>query len=241
MVVLLVVATIIMFVLVDLAIQSYEAKKQGKLVYAGEKNAFVAEEIQLAGSTRAIRGFSENSYRIPMGVFFHKGHTWANILISGYVKVGIDDFVQRSLGRIDEVDLPPIGREVKQGEKVFSIKQGNRKAVFQSPIDGVVCSVNHMLLDQPDAIKKDPYTYGWLCAIKPSNLSENIRSMKVAKEAALWLKSEVQRFKETMMARSLGLCPDFATIQDGGEIIDGLLEYLDNESWATFEKNFLKS
>jgi len=240
MVVILVVTTIICFILIDLAVQTVEARREGRVAVFRSRT-----ETQAAGEARKaerkpVRSFRESDYRIPMGIFFHKGHTWANLLLSGYVKVGMDDFAQRSIGRFDEIELPPIGKEVKQGGRIFTIKQGNRKANFYSPVDGVIGSVNHMLLETPRVIKRDPYIDGWVCAIKPNNLSENIKALKVAKDAALWLKEEIVRFKEVMLGKGLQMVPGYATIQDGGEIVDGLLEFLGDEQWEFFEKNFLR-
>lgn len=244
MAVILVITTFIAFALINLAIESYEVKKPGRATMAGSEGGIYAsaERVEGAshtGTARVIKGVRETDYRIPQGVFFHKGHTWANILVSGYVKVGIDDFAQRSIGAIDEVTLPPIGKEIRQGGKVCAIRQGKRKAVFQSPVGGVVCSVNDMLLEHPDSVKKDPYIYGWICAIKPGSLSEDIKTLKIAKEAALWLKDEVRRFKEMLMNRKLNVAQDAVIIQDGGEIIDGLLEFLDDDGWRIFRRKFL--
>ena len=149
-------------------------------------------------------------------------------------------FPQRSIGRFDKIEPPPIGKEVRQGGKIFAIKQGTRKATFHSPVDGVISSVNHTLLERPEVVKKDPYIDGWVYAIKPSNLGENIKALKVAKDAALWLKEEITKFKEILMRRNLNLFPEYATVQDGGDIVDGLLEFLGDEQWDLFNKEFLK-
>jgi len=240
MVAILVVTTIICFVLIDLAVQIVEARREKRAVaFASNANALPAREATKA-NCKPVRSFRESDYRIPLGIFFHKGHTWANLLVSGYVKVGMDDFAQRSIGKIDEIELPPIGEEVRQGGKIFTIKQGARKATFHAPVDGVISSVNHMLLENPEVIKRDPYLDGWVCAIKPSNLGENIKTLKVAKDAAIWLKEEITKFKEILMGRSLQLMPAYANIQDGGDIIDGLLEMLGDEQWELFNSEFLK-
>ena len=240
MVVILVVTTIICFILIDLAVQVVEARRGGRVgAFASKANAIAVGETMR--TTRApVRSFKESDYRIPMGIFYHIGHTWANLLLSGFVKVGMDDFAQRSIGRFDEIELPPIGKEVKQGGKIFTVKQGKRKATFYSPVEGVVGSVNHMLLETPKVIKRDPYIDGWVCAIKPSNLGENIKNLKIAKDAALWLKEEITRFKEVMLKKSLQMVPAYETIQDGGEIVDGLLEFLGDEQWELFNSEFLK-
>ena len=240
MVAILVVTTILCFVLIDLAVQVVESRRQARaLAYSPKGTSLAAGEETGRRKPVSVRSFKEADYRIPMGIFYHSGHAWANVLMSGHVKVGMDDFAQRSIGKLDEVELPPIGKEVKQGGKIFTVKQGKRHATFHSPVDGVICGVNSTLLENPENIKRDPYLEGWICAIKPTNLGENLKSLKVAKEAAAWLKNEITKFKEALAGMTAKLAPEYGNIQDGGEIIDGVLELLDEESWELFNRKFL--
>ena len=47
------------------------------------------------------------------GMFFHRFQTWANLLFSGQVKVEVNDFLQKRLGHVDGISLPPVGATVQ--------------------------------------------------------------------------------------------------------------------------------
>ncbi len=71
---------------------------------------------------------SSRSASASPDLFLHRGHPWTNLLFSGQVKVGVDDFLQRLLGRIDGIALPPLGATVKEGEPFVTVRQGGRTA-----------------------------------------------------------------------------------------------------------------
>jgi glycine cleavage system H lipoate-binding protein len=180
-------------------------------------------------------------FALPGGLFFHRGHTWVNLLFSGQVKVGVDDFLQRLLGHIDQIILPAVGTEVKEGQPFVTIRQGGRTAVLPAPVDGVVCAVNSELAKAPALLKRDPYTRGWLVAVRPTRLSANLTQLTVGEEALVWLKAELDRLKEFLHV-TLSLRRDAlvgATAADGGLVPDGLLEHLDDEAWNTFQWEFI--
>ncbi|MBI4841546.1 MAG: glycine cleavage system protein H [candidate division NC10 bacterium] len=180
---------------------------------------------------------------LPGGLFFHRGHTWANLLFSGQVKVGADDFLQRLLGHVDAVTLPPLGAEVKQGQPLATIRQGGRTATLTAPVDGVVCAVNGELAKAPGLLKRDPYTRGWLVALQPTNLAANLPGLAVGESALVWLKAELARLQEFLHATQT-LKQDAlvgVTAADGGLVADGLLEHLDDEAWAEFQSRFLSA
>jgi glycine cleavage system H lipoate-binding protein len=117
---------------------------------------------------------------LPGGLFFHQGHTWAKLDTTGNVKVGLDDFVQKIIGRIDGIKPKKVGDSIFQGDRLFTIQQGKRKAEFNSPVDGVIDSINEAIVSNPKVIKENPYENGWIYSIKPTNLPTNIKSLSIA-------------------------------------------------------------
>ena len=57
-----------------------------------------------------VKGFD-----VPMGYYFHDGHAWARIESGGYIRIGLDDFALKVLGKADALDLPLMGKELDQG------------------------------------------------------------------------------------------------------------------------------
>lgn len=180
-------------------------------------------------------------FHLPGGLFFHRGHTWANVLFSGHVKVGVDDFLQRLVGRIDDIGLPPMGTEVKEGVPFVTIRQAGRTATLPAPVDGVVCAVNAELARSPKLLKRDPYTRGWLVALQPTNLTANLSRLMVGVEALAWLKAEVarlQKFVSSILTEHQDALVGL-TAADGGLHVDGLLEHLNDEAWRRFQREFV--
>ena len=176
---------------------------------------------------------------LPGGLFFHQGHTWLKLDTSGSVKVGLDDFVQKVIGRIDKIKPRKIGDSIFQGEKLVTIQQGKRKAEFNSPVDGVIDSINEEIVSNPKGIKENPYEKGWIYSIKPTNLPTNIKSLSVAEDALAWLKKEVQKFREFIAEQFVDDKMLGKTLADGGVPVEGVMEHMDDFSWMKLQEEFL--
>lgn len=226
---LLMVFTFVMFLITDIVVRKVQAKR-------------VLAAARVPGNVRTAVpfGLSVEDLLLPAGLFFHQGHTWAGIDVSGKIKVGLDDFSQKILGRIDNVTLRKVGDTVYRGEKIFTIKQGKKQAEFNSPVDGIISSINEQVVDNPKILKENPYEKGWLYSIKPTNLANDIRKLSVAGEAMTWLKHEVKRFKmfldtQFVNDKKLGI-----TMADGGIPVEGVMEYMDDFSWMKLQEEFLE-
>jgi len=230
MVVILVGLTIILLVTVDLMIRWRMARRT-------KAPAPLAEAVM----DLLLPDLQPEHFSVPGGLFFHRGHTWMNLLFSGQVKVGVDDFLQRLLGHIDEIALPPVGATVKEGEPFVTIRQGGRTATLRAPMDGEVCAVNRELVKNPTLLRRDPYTRGWFVALRPTGLAANLSGLKVGEDALAWLRMEVSRLQKFLsdMLRAEQHALVGLTAADGGVHVDGLLGHVDEETWRRFQKEFL--
>jgi glycine cleavage system H lipoate-binding protein len=231
MVALFVILMIITFLVVDVIVQKVQMKKSLQSV------------PELQGVTPQINVARRNDFALPKGIFFHKGHTWANILFTGKVKVGVDDFVQKVMGNIDGIELPALGSQVKQGETLLTLKQGNRTMTLASPIEGTVTALNEESLTNPNLLKTDCYKEGWLVLVTPTNLLKSLSSLTIAEGAIGWLNAEVKRFRDFLAgSRIAGLQGQLVgqALQDGGLPADGVLAQLDDQTWQQFQQEFLK-
>lgn len=224
MVALFVILTIVVCVMADSVVQWAKAKKEGA-----------------QAPDRLVPAYAFEDVSAPAGVFLDPGHTWLHLTHSGTAHVGVDGFAQKVMGRIDGVELPAVGDEVRRGDKLFAIRQGDRIAVFNAPIDGVVKAVDEALARHPEAINADPYAMGWICSLSPKNLAANLKRLRVAEEAKSWLKSEVERFQEFFAARPLENMALGQVLQDGGQPTGGVLELMDDETWNLFAEQFLRA
>lgn len=219
--------TIITFLVVDIIYQRVQERK----ALAG------APEAQ----TVRPRPMSLNDIRLPEGVFFHPGHTWASILRTGMMKIGVDDLTQRLIGKIDAVELKSIGAEVKQGEPIIQLRQGNKTVEFVAPVDGVVERVNPAIQQNPMLLKEDPYKAGWIAMVKPKNIKNSLQLLNIAETANEWLTGEIQLLRDFLSGTRVEDRLVGQTLQDGGTPVEGVLEYMDDTAWTDFQNKILKN
>jgi len=177
-------------------------------------------------------------FLIPRGYFFSPKHVWLELLGSGTVRVGIDDFIQKVIGAIDEIRLVPASSVVKRGDPILTLKQNGRELSITSPLSGKVLVSNDLLEKSPELLKQDPYLAGWVATILPENLSAEVKQLNVAEDAATWLRKEVARFRDFINVRSPRLAAG-VTMLDGGIPILGVLQGAEATVWKEFEREFL--
>ena len=225
MVALFVILTIVVCVGVDGVIQFRKAKKE-------------RASRDLADQLVPVKAMADVS--APANVFLDGGHTWVEVKPSGTATIGVDGFAQKLIGRIDDIVLPEVGKEINRGDVLFAVKQDNHRAAFASPIDGTVIMVDRELPWHPELIENDPYREGWICSVKPRNLSQNLKQLFAADEAGKWLQSETQRFQEFFAAQTTDHMQLGQVLPDGGELAGGVLECADDGTWKRFNEMFLR-
>lgn len=174
---------------------------------------------------------------LPAGLFVHPGHTWAEILRSGLVRVGLDDFVRYAMGRPDCLILRQPGEQVRQGEPMLIVEQAGRRLTLPAPVSGVVERSNEQLTAHPEVLDGGAYGERWAYTLKPSRLGEEIGALQVAEKATAWLKGEMQALA-AWVGGLTQMRPGVA-MQDGGMPIFGTLSQVDENAWQDFQEKFL--
>ena len=59
-----------------------------------------------------VKGFD-----VPVGYYFHNGHTWARIESGGFIRIGMDDFAMKLLGEADGFRSPSHGEGIGPGKR----------------------------------------------------------------------------------------------------------------------------
>ena len=103
---------------------------------------------------------------------YAKEHTWALDNKEGLATVGITDYAQEQLTDIVYVELPEIGKKVKQWETLAVLESVKSVSDVYTPLSGEVIEVNRTLDDQPDLINQDPFGKGWIVRLKMDDVSE---------------------------------------------------------------------
>lgn len=174
--------------------------------------------------------------KIPVDTLVSTGHTWARPLKGGDMKIGIDEFALKSLGRLQIKNIVAKGDLVKQGTKIMEAKIGGNTINFHSPVDGVVHKLNPSILNKNIS---DPYGEDWGVIIYPINFERNKKVFKINEELVEWMKNELNRLKNYI---SINLSqPQLAgqTMYDGGKLIESIAGHLSQDKLNQFEKEFL--
>ena len=119
----------------------------------------------------------------PNDLKYTKDHEW--VRIDGDVaSVGITDFAQRQLGDVVFVELPAVGRKLKQGETFGTIESVKAVSELFAPLSGEVVAVNADLGPHPDSVNAKPHD-AWMIRVKPDNSSEVASLLDAARYADL--------------------------------------------------------
>lgn len=170
-------------------------------------------------------------FNLPEEIYYHLGHTWAADERKNLVRVGIDDFAQRLLGKINAVKVPSIGSTVNQGEKGWTLEVDSKKIDMLSPVDGKVVEINEKIVDSPENINKYPYV-SWLMKVESPRFSVNKKQLLSGTLAKKWME-EVKENLLSRMGYNFGL-----VYQDGGSLVDGMAKNLDRDKWDDIARDF---
>jgi glycine cleavage system H protein len=107
----------------------------------------------------------------PENMKYTKDHEW--ILVSGDTgTVGITEHAQGELGDVVFVELPAVGKALKQHESFGTIEAVKAVSDLYAPVSGTVLEVNKDLAASPETVNKDPYGKGWMVKVKIANPAE---------------------------------------------------------------------
>jgi CheY-like chemotaxis protein len=155
-------------------------------------------------------------YCVPGGAFLSTGHAWVRIEPEGQVRIGMDDFVRKALGTINEIVLPTRGKTVKQGETLFTLKGATGTVHVAAPLSGRIEHDNAGLTSDPAELIHSPYDRGWVCLMTPTDLASELSSLKIGRPVIEWYQEEITRLRTP-----------------NGPQATGSLD------WAAFEQQFL--
>lgn len=88
------------------------------------------------------------------------------------IVAGISDHAQSSLGDIVFVELPEVGKTLKQGEAFGVVESVKAASDLYMPMSGKIVAVNEDLQGDPALVNKDCYGKGWMIKFAPTDPSE---------------------------------------------------------------------
>lgn len=171
-------------------------------------------------------------FRVPEGLFYHQGHSWLRPEQGSIGVVGLDDFAQKLVGKVDTVKLPAVGTSLAQGSKGWSLLVDSTAIPMLSPVDGEVVEVNRALERSPELLKDDPYGKGWLLKVKSPRMHEDTHNLLSGKVARAWMENALDKLQPLGSAGT--------ALADGGvPVEEGLARVLGGEKWQDLARTHL--
>lgn len=104
-------------------------------------------------------------------IYFTKEHEWAKV--NGNIAVsGISEHAAHELGDVTFVELPAVGKLVKQGEVMAAIESVKAASDIYAPVSGKIVKVNSDLEAAPEKVNESAEEAAWMVEIEISDAAE---------------------------------------------------------------------
>lgn len=120
------------------------------------------------------------NYNVQDGTYYTKEHEWVKI-DGTTATVGVSDYAQDLLTDVVFVELPAIGKEVKQFGAACVVESVKSVSDVYSPVSGKIIEINKQLESSPELINNDPYGNGWIYKMENVNSAETSNLMDSSK------------------------------------------------------------
>ena len=104
----------------------------------------------------------------PADLRYTKEHEWIRVE-SDRGRVGITQYAQEQLGDVVFVELPAVGKRVRQMEPFGVVESVKAVSDLYCPVGGTVLEVNAALEKAPELVNQEPYGQGWMLVLRLSN------------------------------------------------------------------------
>lgn len=188
-------------------------------------------------NTAEFTNFQE--YKLSDALFYHPSHIWMRVEEGGCVRVGLDDFGQRVLGRIYSVTLPAQGNNIVRNEGNWKVTHQVGETTLIAPVSGTVKKVNTKLAQYPSLLNREPYGEGWAFVIEPTDLDECLKDIFYGQKVKGWYKSEVEKLyakANEVLSTSVGSIGQ--TMPDGGMLMKDFMSELDADEMLQVISSF---
>ncbi len=102
---------------------------------------------------------------------YTKDHEWVRV-DGDTATVGITAYAAEQLGDVVFVELPEIGKTLKQGEGAAVVESVKAASDVYSPVSGEVVETNGALGENPQTVNEAPEADGWFLKLKIGDESE---------------------------------------------------------------------
>ncbi len=199
-----------------------------------EFDQYFHDQFKVYTVLKPVRFNDFSGVSLPVGYYLHSGHTWVKIEDHNTVRIGIDDFASRVLGKFTTIKTPLMGKQIFQGKNAIHISRNGHKASFLSPVSGVITEINSQVSKNPGLINQAPYTDGWVLSLYCPNLKQELKQLMFMDSNKLFMNKEVDRLYAFLEEETQVMAAD------GGRLGSDLFGNLPGISWERLLKLFIR-
>ena len=199
-----------------------------------EQRSYHRVDVRASQNRMGGEEFREN-------IFLHPAHVWARVEDHGKVRIGLDDFAQRLVGKIYSVRLPMTGTRIANGNSGWWIVHTSGETKLPVPVKGIIEQENEKLHVCPSLINQDPYREGWALCVRPDNLEDSLNNFHYGEQARAFSDRESSRLNQELVKLTPQSSVDVgATLPDGGKPFEDFISTLGPEQHRKIIAMFLK-
>jgi len=158
---------------------------------------------------------------------YARDHMWALPEDDGLVRVGLDAFAARIVGRLRCVVLAPVGTRLRKGRPCAWLDMLGGTLTLLAPISGQVVQCNEELGRRTDLEIREPFTDEWLLKLQPFRIRTESQELMGATEFAPWVQEDFALWQEELrQALQSDVVSLGRTMADGGHSVRTLVELL---------------
>jgi glycine cleavage system H protein len=102
---------------------------------------------------------------LPKNLRYSETHEWFRV-DGDVVTIGITQHAADELTDITYVELPKVGKTIKEGDPFGEVESVKATSELFSAVGGEVVEINNELGDHPDYLNSDPFGKGWIVKIR---------------------------------------------------------------------------
>lgn len=130
---------------------------------------------------------------VPINLRYTMNHLWLRDVGRQDVYVGITDYAQKELGRVDSIEMQHVGHQRKKGESFGIIYGANKSEELIMPFAGQIFIVNPDIEKHPGIVNSDPYYYWIVMLTAATSLVDNKTKYFTSEDYQI----VINRFKST--------------------------------------------
>ena len=138
---------------------------------------------------------------------------WVRLQKEKIATIGITSVHSALAGRLNKVNLKPVGTVLQKGKSVATIESVKFFGVVRTPLSGTLIESNPVLTEQPKLANDSPYELGWFVKVEAAFLSEELKSLSDLSSARESLKLQISQLR----VRCFKAYPDYETWEIGVE------------------------